>query len=138
MDNGPTVALLEARPVGLLALLDEECTLGKGTDATFLSKAAAAFKASPAFVFSRLRPADFGVKHYAGTVSYSSPGFLEKNKDQVRARVLVRACVHRLPAGRRALLVAPRPVRSRRRGRSVADVVVRACRALAPTWSFGC
>ena len=41
MDNKECVDLIEGKPMGLLSLLDEECSLGKGTDKTFAHKVVA-------------------------------------------------------------------------------------------------
>ena len=38
-DNGPTIALLHARPLGVMPLLDEESRLVKGSDKTFSERA---------------------------------------------------------------------------------------------------
>ena len=38
VDNAQCVALIEARPAGLLCLLDEESSLGKATDLTYANK----------------------------------------------------------------------------------------------------
>ena len=37
-DNEAQVALVDGRPMGLLALLEEECFIPKGTDENFLNK----------------------------------------------------------------------------------------------------
>ena len=79
--------LIEKRPRGLMAFLDEDCLLGRGTDATFMEKITNNFKAHNHFEIpsdhlkgSRL---DFVVKHYAGDVRYNVEGFIDKNKDLV-------------------------------------------------------
>jgi myosin I len=103
-NNQQCVLLIEKKPIGIFALLDEETLLGKGTDATFLRKMYQNLRsnrhleqpesrpggrggkslagATPASPSSRqTNPTCFVVKHYAGDVQYESEGFIEKNKD---------------------------------------------------------
>mmetsp|Transcript_40855 Transcript_40855/g.102867 ORF Transcript_40855/g.102867 Transcript_40855/m.102867 type:complete len:1038 (-) Transcript_40855:173-3286(-) len=105
-NNQQCVLLIEKKPIGIFALLDEETLLGKGTDATFLRKMyqnlrtnvhleqpearpggrggkslAGAPPASPSSSSHQTNPTCFVVKHYAGDVQYESEGFIEKNKD---------------------------------------------------------
>ena len=77
-DNKPCVDLIEMRkPVpGILALLDEECKLGKGTDIGFLNKCDEKFGAKkgeePYKNYFTKRPQDketFKVQHFAGPVT---------------------------------------------------------------------
>ena len=79
-DHG-TVSLLDAPRVGLFALLNEECIMPKGTDATFVHKLRAAGKSHPRLVGAKAESPTFAIVHYAGEVQYSSVGFLHKNKD---------------------------------------------------------
>ena len=75
-DNKPCVDLIEMRkPIpGLLALLDEECKLSKGTDLTYLSKCDDKFGKKgekPYCDYFVKRPQDketFKVQHFAGPV----------------------------------------------------------------------
>lgn len=55
------------KPVGVLALLDEELNFPKATDLTFANKLKQNFKSNPCFKGERGRA--FGVRHYAGEVS---------------------------------------------------------------------
>lgn len=75
--------LIEAKPIGIIAFCDEECTLGRGSDNSFLDKISQNFRQHPHFVRSGgNHPTPyFIVKHYAGDVEYNVDGFLEKNKD---------------------------------------------------------
>ena len=87
VDNAQCVALIEARPTGLLCLLDEESSLGKATDLTYANKITHAFSkknpktANPFFEKNKTKPEAFTVKHFAGPVEYNVTNFLEKNKD---------------------------------------------------------
>jgi myosin heavy subunit len=96
VDNQPTLDLLEAKATGIFSMIDEEISVPKGSDESFLQK-----------VFSRhvvegkhpncLRPKgkdckdtsrNFGILHYAGPVFYNISSFLEKNKDQLHVDIL--------------------------------------------------
>ncbi|EDQ87053.1 uncharacterized protein MONBRDRAFT_33469 [Monosiga brevicollis MX1] len=80
--------LIEGRPKGIVALLDEESIRpGDKSDDVWLEKLSSAFGAHEHFK-ARTGPGDksvpersFMLVHYAGTVSYTVTGFLEKNTD---------------------------------------------------------
>ncbi|KGN59875.1 myosin-2 [Cucumis sativus] len=78
-DNLQCLNLIEKKPLGVLALLDEELNFTKATDLTFANKLKQHFKSQPHFKGERGRA--FGVRHYAGEVVYDTNGFLEKNRD---------------------------------------------------------
>ena len=83
-DNKRVVDLIGGAPQGLLAMLTEECVFPKGSDSGYLSKITNAF--SKRFVeFNEVKtsPTDFVITHYAGEVTYTCTGFLEKNKDPI-------------------------------------------------------
>jgi myosin I len=78
--------LIESRPKGIQAYLDEECLLGRGTDQTFIEKIKKVFSDHRHFgVPDELKTdrMDFIISHYAGEVRYSARNFLDKNKDYV-------------------------------------------------------
>ena len=52
-DNKECVDLIEAKPIGMLSLLEEECSLGKGTDVSFVGKMAQAFTARGAAGYNK-------------------------------------------------------------------------------------
>ncbi|XP_068260502.1 unconventional myosin-Ig [Nyctibius grandis] len=88
--NEPIVALVEQPHRGVLALLDEAClAAGTVTDALFLASMDARLGHHPHYSSRKLCPTDktmefdrdFRIKHYAGDVTYSVEGFLDKNKD---------------------------------------------------------
>ncbi|DAZ93414.1 TPA: hypothetical protein N0F65_011734 [Lagenidium giganteum] len=85
VDNQDCVNLISQRPTGILPLIDEECLIPKGSDASFASKLYKAWNDHPRFSASRIQKAGgmFTIIHYAGNVEYSSKGFLDKNKDQL-------------------------------------------------------
>jgi hypothetical protein len=85
-DNGECVNLIEAKPVGILALLEEECSLGNATDLTFINKLEKTFgtgksNANKYFIKNRTKPDHFSVVHFAGAVEYNVNNFLDKNRD---------------------------------------------------------
>ena len=68
LDLQPTIDLIE-KPMGILALLDEECWFPKATDKTFVDKLITSHNSHPKFVQTDFRAnADFSIKHYAGKV----------------------------------------------------------------------
>ncbi|NXK52356.1 MYO1G protein, partial [Chauna torquata] len=88
--NEPIVELVEQPHRGILALLDEAClAAGTVTDALFLASMDARLGHHPHYASRKLCPTDktmefdrdFRIKHYAGDVTYSVEGFLDKNKD---------------------------------------------------------
>jgi myosin protein heavy chain len=93
LDLQPTIELIESsQPVGILAVLDEECIMPKASDTTFAEKVQRYWEpprgSSPTHPgcakFKSTRFAQgFIVKHYAGDVEYRTTGWLEKNKDPI-------------------------------------------------------
>merc|ERR1719369_198200 len=103
MDLQKCITMFE-KPMGLLAILEEESLFPKATDQTFaaklhenlLGKCENFQKANP-------RPdpnAHFAVVHYAATVSYNLTGWLFKNKDPLNDTI-----VEMLKNGSNALMV---------------------------------
>ena len=91
MDLQKCITMFE-KPMGLLAILEEDSLFPKATDQSFaaklhenlLGKCENFQKASP-------RPdpnAHFAVVHYASTVSYNLTGWLEKNKDPLNDTII--------------------------------------------------
>lgn len=102
VDNGLCVELIEGKPMGLLSLLDEECSLGKATDLTFANKIDQAFgKDRPSenafFSKHKTRPEAFTVHHFAGPVEYVVANFLDKNKDSLSATLHEVASMSEIP-----------------------------------------
>ncbi|CAH3158721.1 unnamed protein product, partial [Pocillopora meandrina] len=86
VDNQSVLDLLAQKPMNIIALVDEESRFPKGSDATMLQKINTHHKRSKLF----LPPVNstsslFGIRHFAGTVYYSSKGFLDKNRDTFSA-----------------------------------------------------
>lgn len=85
-DNAATIALLERTPSGLLALMDEELQIPKGSDEKLLDKIFNKHMKKNFLMRAMARKqkhshAKFVVTHFAGEVAYDIRGFMEKNKD---------------------------------------------------------
>ncbi|KAL0724721.1 hypothetical protein Bca4012_039320 [Brassica carinata] len=85
VDNQEVVDLIEKKPGGIIALLDEACMLPKSTPETFAEKLYQTFRDHKRFIKPKLTRSDFTLVHYAGDVRYQSDQFLDKNKDYVVA-----------------------------------------------------
>ncbi|KAG9142902.1 hypothetical protein Leryth_016271 [Lithospermum erythrorhizon] len=83
VDNQDVLDLIEKKPGGIVALLDEACMFPKSTHETFSQKLYQTFKNHKRFVKPKLSRTDFIIDHYAGEVQYQSDQFLDKNKDYV-------------------------------------------------------
>ncbi|KAL3531251.1 hypothetical protein ACH5RR_010573 [Cinchona calisaya] len=83
VDNQDVLDLIEKKPGGIVALLDEACMFPKSTHETFSQKLYQTFKAHKRFIKPKLSRTDFTIAHYAGEVQYMSEQFLDKNKDYV-------------------------------------------------------
>ncbi|CAH0728536.1 unnamed protein product, partial [Brenthis ino] len=82
-DNAVCLELLEKPPRSLLKLLSEQCHMPKGSDGAYLTNIQGEFGDHQSFVKGSRRKweEEFGVQHYAGTVTYSVQGFVDKNRD---------------------------------------------------------
>merc|ERR1711970_1591677 len=93
MDLQACIELFE-KPMGVLAILEEESMFPKATDKTFTEKLNTNHLGkSPCFIKPKPpKPgnaeAHFAIVHYAGTVSYNLTGWLEKNKDPLNDTVV--------------------------------------------------
>ncbi|RXN08675.1 unconventional myosin-VIIa-like protein [Labeo rohita] len=84
-----TLDLLAVKPLNILALIDEESTFPKGTDATMLNKMNTEHNGNKMYISSKGNHGmSFGIKHFAGTVYYDCEGFLEKNRDTLSMDML--------------------------------------------------
>ncbi|XP_061630697.1 unconventional myosin-Vc isoform X3 [Phyllopteryx taeniolatus] len=79
-DNQPVIDLIEAR-MGILGLLDEECSFPQGTDQSWLQKLSNYLNSNPLFERPKLSNETFVIQHFADKVEYQCKGFLEKNRD---------------------------------------------------------
>ncbi|WOK92378.1 myosin-11-like isoform X1 [Canna indica] len=85
VDNQDVLDLIEKKPGGIIALLDEACMFPKSTHETFAQKLYQTFKNQKRFIKPKLSRTNFSIVHYAGEVLYQSVLFLDKNKDYVVA-----------------------------------------------------
>ncbi|XP_055811970.1 myosin-6-like [Solanum dulcamara] len=83
IDNQDILDLIEKKPGGIIALLDEACMFPRSTHETFAEKLYQTFKDHKRFSKPKLSRTDFTVCHYAGDVTYQTEFFLDKNKDYV-------------------------------------------------------
>ncbi|TMS36883.1 hypothetical protein L596_003949 [Steinernema carpocapsae] len=88
LDLQPTIDLIE-RPMGILALLDEQCLFPKATDKSLVEKLLLNHEKHPKFLVPEMRSkSDFAVVHYAGRVDYSADQWLMKNMDPLNENVV--------------------------------------------------
>ncbi|XP_026319847.1 myosin-IIIb-like isoform X2 [Hyposmocoma kahamanoa] len=79
-DNRPILDMLLSRPIGLLALLDEESRFPRATDRSLIEKFHNNIK-SKYYVRPKSDAICFAIHHFAGRVVYQADGFLEKNRN---------------------------------------------------------
>ncbi|DBA02384.1 TPA: hypothetical protein N0F65_007203 [Lagenidium giganteum] len=90
-DNGPCLDLIDKKPMGILPLLDEQGMLGRrASDENYIQKLHQTHlpqgKVDEANVYyskPRFATDQFIIHHYAGQVTYTVTGFLEKNDDSL-------------------------------------------------------
>ncbi|KAL5253440.1 hypothetical protein ACHWQZ_G013281 [Mnemiopsis leidyi] len=88
LDLQPCIDLIE-KPMGILALLDEECWFPKATDQTYVSKVENEMLGKAKFAKPDFRSqADFCVLHYAGYVEYKADKWLLKNMDPLNENLV--------------------------------------------------
>lgn len=85
VDNQDVLDLIEKKPGGIIALLDEACMFPKSTHETFAQKLYQTFVKNKRFIKPKLSRTSFTICHYAGEVNYLADQFLDKNKDYVVA-----------------------------------------------------
>ncbi|KAK9725567.1 hypothetical protein RND81_05G153800 [Saponaria officinalis] len=85
VDNQDVLDLIEKKPGGIIALLDEACMFPRSTHETFAEKLYQTFNNHKRFSKPKLSRTDFTISHYAGEVTYQTELFLDKNKDYVVA-----------------------------------------------------
>nr|AHI45151.1 myosin [Zea mays] len=83
VDNQDVLDLIEKKPGGIIALLDEACMFPKCTHESFSQKLYEKFRNNKRFCKPKLSRTAFTIQHYAGEVTYQSDQFLDKNRDYV-------------------------------------------------------
>ncbi|XP_051151183.1 myosin-15 isoform X2 [Andrographis paniculata] len=83
IDNQDVLDLIEKKPIGIIALLDEACMFPRSTHETFANKLFRNFRSHPRLEKAKFSETDFTISHYAGKVNYQTDTFLEKNRDYV-------------------------------------------------------
>eukprot|EP00808_Paulinella_micropora_P018987 g73411.t1 len=83
VDNQPVLDLIEKKNTGILAVVDEELKMPKGSDLGFVNKLHDKQASTECYAKIVSLPDHFTVKHYAGDVIYNSEGFLVKNNDKM-------------------------------------------------------
>ncbi|RDX60565.1 Myosin-12, partial [Mucuna pruriens] len=97
VDNQDVLDLIEKKPGGIIALLDEACMFPKSTHETFAQKMYQTYKGHKRFSKPKLARTDFTINHYAGDVTYQADYFLDKNKDYVVAEHQALLCASKCP-----------------------------------------
>merc|ERR1719354_1456503 len=88
LDLQPTIDLIE-KPMGIMALVDEECWFPKATDKSLVEKLVNSNAAHPKFSKTDFKSnADFCIVHYAGVVHYSAHKWLMKNMDPLNENIV--------------------------------------------------
>ncbi|EFH43454.1 hypothetical protein ARALYDRAFT_913100 [Arabidopsis lyrata subsp. lyrata] len=81
IDNQDVLDLIEKKPIGVIALLDEACMFPRSTHESFSMKLFQNFKFHPRLEKAKFSETDFTLSHYAGKVTYQTESFLDKNRD---------------------------------------------------------
>lgn len=91
--NYSSLFVLKFQPMGVFAILEEECIVPKATDMTFLQKMHNNHDgkhpkySKPKISGKSASNHHFEIAHYAGTVGYNVEGWLDKNKDPINEAV---------------------------------------------------
>lgn len=81
-DNADIVELISGRN-GILPILDDEVSMPKATDHTLVNKIFTQHEKHRRFIPAKFKGDwKFGIRHFAGEVTYSCRGFLDKNSDK--------------------------------------------------------
>ena len=87
-NNQPMLDMLLKKPVGILALLDDESKFSSATDRSLITKFHSQYGRCKHYIRPKSDHPTFGITHYAGKVSYSAVGFLQKNRDTLQSSAI--------------------------------------------------
>ncbi|KAG8294455.1 Unconventional myosin-IXb [Homalodisca vitripennis] len=88
LDNTACLQLIEAKPSGLLCVLDDECNFPGASNETLLQKFNLVHKDNAFYEMPHKREPAFIVRHYAGRVKYQVAEMREKNLDLMRTEMV--------------------------------------------------
>jgi len=92
VDNSGVLHLLEGR-MGIITSLNEECKRPKGNDPAFVYRIKTMHTDSKHLIQTPLDlPTQFGIRHFAGPVSYDASNFVERNTDKLPHDLMECAC----------------------------------------------
>jgi len=82
-DNKDCIHLIEGKPNGIIPTLDEQCLIGQSTDERFARELYKKCHDNPRMLVTNKMRVDhkFQIRHYAGDVTYTTAGMIEKNRD---------------------------------------------------------
>jgi len=89
-DNQPVIDLIAKKPLGLLIMLEEQGLLGRkaNNDALLTSYHNTHLNKVECYAKPRFQGDEFIIKHFAGSVTYSTASFIEKNNDSLHDDLL--------------------------------------------------
>lgn len=96
-DNLPVINLISKKPIGILPLLEDESNFPKANNNSFLEKCHYNHALNDIYSRARMNALEFGIKHFEGQTWYSVEGFLEKNRNVLKADVLDMLQTSKLP-----------------------------------------
>lgn len=73
--------LLTAKPLSLLGIIDEQCSMGKATDSTMIAKFHETFNGHKDYTPPKGNADEFTLRHYAGDIDSLPFFFCAKNCD---------------------------------------------------------
>jgi len=84
-DNQDALDLIDKKGTGILSILDDQCRAPGATDKTFINGLYQTVSRHKRFEadYRQIGGRKFSIIHYAGTVEYTSEGFVEKNRDDL-------------------------------------------------------
>lgn len=90
--NRDTLELITGHPKSVFALLDDQAFIPKGSDRGWESALLEAHGTNPNFARASMMNDQFVIKHYAGHVTYSIEGCVEKNRNILPDGVTLSLC----------------------------------------------